>query len=833
MGADLHLLDIKSGKDRTLDIRIASDLDQLREKWEDDPFEYLSEAEISPDGQRIALTARGRIFVAPVGSGRFVEAARKSDVRYRQAQFTKDGKSLIALSDESGEVEYWRLPADGVGAAEQLTTDGEIIRLGGEISPDGKWLAHYDKNDKLYLLNLETKENKLVRQGNGQLGPSTFEDVRFSPDSRWLAFAEPAANSFQQIWLYEIATATFVELTGDRYNSFNPQWSQDGDWIYLLSDRELTTVVPSPWGPRQPEPFFNKTNRIYLIALEKGLRSPFQPDDELAPKKEDKEKKEKKPEEDAEAKDEAKKEEVEVKIDLDGLERRIQPVPVPAGDYYRLEMTAKTLYWVNVNRVDEGKRALMSFAIGNELDAKPDTVFEDIQDYRLSKDRKKLMVRREKKISVYDADKAPPKDPKELAKADVKLGGWKFAVDPREELRQMFVDAWRLERDYFYDPNMHGLNWKAVRDKYESLVGRVTDRAELSDLIAQMVSELSALHIFVVGGDFRETPDKVEPARLGARLERDSAAQGYKVAHVYRHDPDLPEHASPLARPGVDVEEGSVLLEIDGQKTIDQPDLGILLRDKAGKQVRMKVRTPAGEEREVIVKPISSTQETDLRYEEWEYTRRLEVDRLSGGQIGYVHLRAMGSRNIEEWARQFYPVYNRKGLILDVRHNRGGNIDSWVLGRLLRRAWFYWKPRGGDTFWNMQYAFNGHMAALINEFTASDGEAFAEGFRRLELGKLIGTRTWGGEIWLSFENRLVDKGIASAAEIGVFGPEGDWLIEGHGVEPDIEVDNPPKETFEGKDRQLEAAVQHLLEKIKSDPPQRPQAPPYPHKALAN
>jgi tricorn protease len=193
----------------------------------------------------------------------------------------------------------------------------------------------------------------------------------------------------------------------------------------------------------------------------------------------------------------------------------------------------------------------------------------------------------------------------------------------------------------------------------------------------------------------------------------------------------------------------------------------------------------------------------------------------------------MGSRNIEEWARQFYPVYNRKGLILDVRHNRGGNIDSWVLGRLLRRAWFYWKPRGGDTFWNMQYAFNGHMAALINEFTASDGEAFAEGFRRLELGKLIGTRTWGGEIWLSFENRLVDKGIASAAEIGVFGPEGDWLIEGHGVEPDIEVDNPPKETFEGKDRQLEAAVQHLLEKIKSDPPQRPQAPPYPHKALAN
>ncbi|MBI1356693.1 MAG: protease [Acidobacteria bacterium] len=825
LGADLHVFDIKSGKDRTLDIRIASDLDQLREKWEDKPFDYLSSVELSPDGERVALVSRGRVFVAPTGPGRFVEAARRPGVRYRQAQFLPDGKSLLALSDQTGEVEYWRLPADGIGSAEQVSDGGDILRLDGEVSPDGKWLATNDKNYRLTLWNLEDRTSRLIRQS--QTGDD-FGRYRFSPDSRWLAFVDTESNTFQRIKLYEIESGRLVDVTSDRYNSFDPVWSADGDWLYFLSDRELTSVVPSPWGPRQPEPFFNKTNKIYLLALEKGLRSPFQPDDELTADAKDKDK-----QKDEKAGDEADKDKpkVSVEIDADGIERRLHAIPVPPGDYMSLDATAKTLYWISVDRAGDDKRTLMSFEIGNDPEAKPETVFDSIQGYSLSRDRKKLLARREKKLSVHATDKPPAKDPKEAAKAEVDLGGWKFAVDPREELRQMFVDAWRLERDFFYDPAMHGVAWKAMRDKYEALVSRVTDRSELNDLISQMVAELSTLHIFVRNGDFRDAPDKVSPARLGALLERDESAGGYRVERVYQHDPDLPDHAAPLAKPGVDVQAGSVILAVDGQPTVDAPDLGALLRDKTGKQVRLRVRSAAGEERDVIVEPFSAAQESDLLYEEWEYTRRLEVDRLSGGKIGYVHLRAMGSANIAEWARQFYPVYDRKGLILDVRHNRGGNIDSWVLGRLLRRAWFYWKPRGAEPFWNMQYAFNGHMTALINERTASDGEAFAEGFRRLGMGKLIGTRTWGGEIWLSMNNPLVDKGIASAAQVGVYGPEGEWLIEGHGVDPDIVVDNLPRETFDGKDRQLEAAVAHLLEKIEKEPPPRPAAPPYPNKAF--
>jgi tricorn protease len=233
----------------------------------------------------------------------------------------------------------------------------------------------------------------------------------------------------------------------------------------------------------------------------------------------------------------------------------------------------------------------------------------------------------------------------------------------------------------------------------------------------------------------------------------------------------------------------------------------------------------------VVVVPASAQTEDDLRYDEWEYTRRLAVEKAGQNKIGYVHLRAMGGGNMAEWTREFYPVFDREGLIIDVRHNSGGNIDSWILEKLLRKAWFYFKDRVGNPTWNMQFAFRGHLVVLVNERTASDGEAFAEGFRRLGLGQVIGTRTWGGEIWLSSSNVLVDRGIATAAETGVYGPEGQWLIEGHGVDPDIVVDNLPNATFNGQDAQLDAAVKHLLGLIKTKPVPVPPPPPYPIKKI--
>ncbi len=592
-------------------------------------------------------------------------------------------------------------------------------------------------------------------------------------------------------------------------------------------------MVRSPWGPRQPDPFFDHTDKIYQLALRKGLRSPFEPADELHPDKSDEAKAAEEKKDAAKKTDAAgeKKPEppVKIEIDLDGIAARIEEVPAPAGNYSGLAALEKRLCWISTDREDEKATAIECLDIANKGD-KPEKLMDGVSGFEVSGDGKKMLVRKKDDFFVIDSGaKADAlKTPKAMEDAKVDLKDWAFTVIPAEEYREMYLDAWRLHRDYFYDPNMNGVDWPAVRDKYLPLVERVRDREELNDVIAQMVSELGALHTFVFGGDIRKGPDQVQLASLGARLER--TASGYLVKHIYRSDPDRPEKRAPLARPGVEVAEGDVIVAVNGRSALSAADMGELLRNRAGKQVLLSVLPGGkGQAREVVVKPITIQQENDLRYHEWEYTRRLMVEQAGGGQIGYVHLRYMTGDDIAQWAQDYYPVFQRQGLIIDVRHNGGGNIDSWVLGKLLRRAWFYWKSRMGPPTWNMQGAFRGYMVVLCDEHSGSDAEAFSEGFRRLGLGKLIGTRTWGGEIWLTGSNVLADHGIATAAEIGVYGPEGKWLIEGHGVEPDITVDNLPNATFNGKDAQLEAALGYLQELIKAKPVTVPAAPPYPKK----
>jgi tricorn protease len=399
----------------------------------------------------------------------------------------------------------------------------------------------------------------------------------------------------------------------------------------------------------------------------------------------------------------------------------------------------------------------------------------------------------------------------------------------REDWRQIYVDAWRMERDYFYDPGMHGLDWEAVRDKYLPLVDRVTTRAELSDVIGRVIGELSALHTSVRGGDMREGTDNVAVASLGARLDRDPAGGGYRIEYIYQSEPDYPDEMSPLADPYLDIHEGDVIEAVNGVATLSVDHIGALLRNQAGDQVRLRIASAGADSRDVIVTPISD--ERSLRYSDWEYTRRLKVDEEGEGQVGYVHLRAMGGGNLTEWYEQFYPVFNRQGLIIDVRRNSGGNIDSFILEKLMRQAWMYWKENVGEVSWNMQYAFRGHMVVLVDQNTASDGEAFADGFRRLGLGPVIGMRTWGGEIWLGSSNRLTDGGLARAPSMGVYGPEGEWLIEQIGVVPDIVVDNLPHATFRGEDAQLDAAIEYLRQKIAEDPRAVPAPPPYPNHAF--
>ena len=846
-GADIWLLDLNSNQDAVVPITLISDFDQLRDHWVKKPLDYLSMAHISPDGASAVFTARGEVFTLPaVATGRIVKVAANPGVRYREARFMPDGKTILAISTQSGETEFWSYPANGEGKPEQLTHGATILRWDGVPSPDNHWIAHRNKNQELWLFDLKTKTDKKIAQSMND----DFNDLTWSPDSQWLAFTETADNTFVQIKVLNVNTGGITVLTSDRYNSITPAWSSDGKWLYFLSDRMLKTIIPSPWGPRQPDPFFDHSMKVYELALTPGLRSPFAAVDELHPdepakpeeqkpgeaKKDEKNSTDNRNAKEKNAAEEKKPEPKTpapiVNIDFTNIAARLNEVPVPAGNYNALQATEKRLCWLSRTTDSEPKNNLQCVDIANKAEP-PETVWADVKAYEISLDRKKLLAWKGDDFFILDSDtkSSTIADAKVMGKAKIDMSHWAIHTNPSAEYHEMFLDAWRLERDYFYDKNMHGLDWNGIRDHYLPLVDRVADREELNDVIAQMVSELSALHIFVFGGDARKPADQVDLAFLGAVLRRDEKAGGAVVEHIYLHDPDLPDQAPPFARPDSLIREGEVIISIDGDDVLSVPDERALLRGKAGRKVMLRVKDSSGQTRDVLVTPVNDSTDKNLRYNEWEYSRRLKVDSDSRAQIGYVHLRAMGSGDIDQWVRDFYPVYNREGLIIDVRHNGGGNIDSWVLGKLLRKAWFYWQPRVGNPTWNMQYAFRGHIVVLCDEYTGSDGEAFTEGIRRLDIGKIIGTRTWGGEIWLSGSNNLADRGIATAAEVGVYGPEGKWLIEGHGVDPDMTVDNLPHATFTGSDAQLDAATKFLQDEIQKDPRPVPKPPAYPIKSF--
>jgi tricorn protease len=824
--ADLYIYDLATNQEKVLDISLLSDFDQKRPVWEKDPMKKLQALSISKTGSHVLLTSRGRIFSAPVDGGRWAEVTRKYGIRFKQAKFSGDKDDVVFLSDESKEMELWQTDRNGFHTPAQLTSGSTVLIMNQQPSPNGKYIAYTEKDYALKLYDTTTKSVRLIDQDS--IGG--FEDLKWSPDSKWLAYTDPADNQNMQIKVVQVETNQSYYLTNDRLESYNPNFSSDGKWLYFISDRTFNTAVSSPWGPRQPEPYYTKTSKIYMLALYDSLRSPYLNYDELNPKEEKKD--EKKDVADIKTTDKRKKDKEKTKIserspDMIGAVSRLYEIPVPADNISSLNVNKKNIYWIQSDAQDYQNRRLFVLEISNKKDNTPVEVTDKVQGYELSGDGEKILIRKADGIYVTDANgkKADLKD------AKINLKDWAFQTDPVEDWKQMLVDAWRLERDYFYDKNMHGVDWKAVLDRHLPLVERLTDRYELDDLMAGMVAELSALHTFVYGGDKRVAPDDISVASLGARLTKDKAKGGYVVDHIFNGDPDFPEKSSPLAQPQLRIKTGDVITKVNGVNVLEVEHINQLLNKKEGQEVRLCLKDQTGKAYDQIVKPVSMATDADLRYSEWEHTRRLEVESKTGNKVGYFHLRAMGGANFDEFVKGYYPVFDREGLIIDVRSNRGGNIDSWILNRLLRKAWFYWQSRAGKPYWNMQYAFRGHIVVLCNENTASDGEAFAEGIKRMDIGEVIGTRTWGGEIWLSSGNRLVDNGIATAAEMGVYTDKGEWIIEGHGVDPDKVVDNLPNDTYKGNDAQLNAAIEFLKKKIADEPVVIPAFPPMPNKAF--
>ena len=804
LGADIQLLSLADGQSRTIALEIQSDLVQQRERIISKPLQYFNSAVYQAqqdNSDKAVVTARSQIAVAMPGKQRLVQISTPPGSRSRAALLSKDGKWVYAINDHSGENEIWRFAADGSDNAQQLTKDGSGHRWQLTLSPDGEYLAHDDKNGDLWLLHLSSGRNSKVYSGG--VGLSGYGDLNWSADSKLLAFTlNSSRQSRPQVVLFSLAEQKSAVLTSDKYTSFAPAFSPDGLWLYFVSDRQFTATPGHPWGDRNLGPMFDRRSQLFAVSLKQQACFAFRPLQEL----------ENCDDKAAKASLSGKK---AVLVDWDGLSARLWQVPVAAGNYSQLAIADKRLYLLDTPSGQDNKAVLKQIKF-SQTDAKAEVFATDIADYQLATNGKKLFMRKHSANSagaMYVVD-AGDKAPADLANARLNIDSWQLSINPAQEWQQMFADGWRMHRDFLFDKGMRGLDWNASKAKYQPLLARVTDRHELDDIFAQMMGELNALHSQVRGGDYRNDETTAKAASLGA--EYNGAKEGLVISHIYRIDTELPAQAAPLAKPGVNARVGDTLTAVNGLTVTDVASLTQALRNQAGKQVLLTLQR-GKQQWQTVVEPVSSSHDSLLRYQDWVTANQQQVASTTNNQLGYLHLYAMGANDIASFAREFYAHYDKPGLIIDVRRNRGGNIDSWIIEKLLRRAWAFWQPTQGDAYTNMQRSFRGHLVVLTDQLTYSDGETFSAGVKALGLGPLIGKRTAGAGVWLSGRNRLADNGMARVAETAQFAMDGRWIIEGYGVTPDQDVDNLPYAHFNGKDAQLEQAIAYLQQKLQSQP----------------
>ncbi|RPA45949.1 peptidase S41 [Shewanella vesiculosa] len=797
-GADIKLLNLANFTESTLDIELTSDFTHRREQWVNDPMDYATSTVFSHQGDNVVITARSHVAIASNDGRRLVQIDSPADSRVRDALLSDDGKWVYGISDASGEQEIWQYPADGSAGAKQLTKDGSTLRTSLSLSPNGRYLVHDDYMGNVWLYDLSRNNNQKIIQNGEGLGP--YQDITWSGDSQFIALTKAEIGKQRpQIVLYSINESKAQTLTSDKYESFSPSFSHDGKWLYFLSNREFKATPDSPWGDRNMGPIFDKRTQVFALALDAKASFPFAKPTELTVNKDAKK---------VDSKDQNTP--AKVKVEWDGLNQRLWQVPVDSGNYNSLVATKDKLYLLDGSQ-DKSELKLIKF---DPLNIKVDTFSEDVGQYSLSKDGSKIMLRKQsdpKNLLIVDAGDKLPSD---VSRAKVSTDQWQLSISPPQEWQQIFEDAWLMHRDSFFDPKMRGVDWQAAKAKYQPLVDRLTDRNELNDIFMQMMGELNSLHSQVRGGDIAQDADAAKAAALGARLTQTD--KGVVISHIYQTDPELPLSASPLARIEVDAQEGDVIASLNGKKVTNIADVTQLLRNQGNKQVLLGLvrgKTAIN----TIVTPHDIGTDAKLRYLDWVEHNGDKVAKASKGNIGYLHLYAMGSGDVESFAREFYTNYDKEGLIIDVRRNRGGNIDSWIIEKLLRRAWAFWQPTHGSTNANMQQTFRGHLVVLADQMTYSDGETFSAGIRALNIAPIIGKQTAGAGVWLSGRNSVTDKGMARVAEYPQYAIDGRWIVEGHGVEPDIEVDNLPYATFSGKDAQLEAAISYLKDELVQQP----------------
>ncbi len=817
LNGELKVYDAATGKSRSVSIEVPSDgvARRPRRVAADGNIEDYA---LSPQGRRAVFSARGDIFTVPAEKGPTRNLTKSSDAHDRLPAWSPDGRKIAFVSDRSGEEQVYVVEQTG-GVPEQLTQGvrGRLYRLAW--SPDSKRIAFSDKEGKAYVLETESREvRQIADEPRGRI-----DDYRWSPRGGYLAFTVSVASRMNSVFIWESATGTVRQVGGARFNEYTPAWDPKGEYLYFLSDREYSPLISTTeWNFAT-----NRQTGIFALALRKDTEHPFPPESDEAEvtdaEGEESEDEAKSESEDGEADAESDAEsEDPIHIDFEGLAARVARVPVPADNYSRLATIENSLLVVRDP----------AFYYGRSSDVKAELKIFDIEErelkavteagaYALSDDGKKLLVRQGRAFKLFDA-KPAAKDPKTLSTAGMELD-----LVPAEEWETIFDEVWRRYRDFFYVENMHGYDWDAIRDRYRPWLAHVRHRSDLNYVIGEMIAELNVGHAYISGGDY-ELPERPGVALMGADLELDADTGLYRIRRILQGQNEEAEYRAPLTEIGVDAREGDYLLAIDGEEIRAGENPYRLLRHKASRPVELLLndRPVTDGARKVVYRPVSD--ESNLRYLAWVEGNARTVAEATDGKVGYLHIPDMSSSGISEFIKWYYPQMRKDGLVVDVRSNGGGNVSQMLIERLSRKLLGTRFARTIDDFRTYpNEVFLGRLVCLLNENSASDGDIFAARFKQAGLGPLIGKRSWGGVIGITSHGPLMDGGDIRVPQFATNDLEGNWIIEGHGVDPDIVVENDPESLIAGRDPQLERGIEEVLRLIQEDPPQRPTRPPDP------
>jgi tricorn protease len=794
---------------------------------------------LAPNGKRTLFSARGDIFSVPTeyGATRNLTSTQGADEDH--PAWSPDGKTIAYTTDAGGGQQIAVRPAEG-GTEKILTSFAEGYFYQPMFSPDGKTLAFADGAHRLWIVGTDAGKPKQVAQDK----LNEIHDQAFSPDGRWLAFSLSAVGRRRDLVLYEIATDKLTRLGDGSGIDSNPAWSSDGKYLYFTSSRH-----ENPVGSDVEFDFaIVKSGGIYAIPLARDTVSPVAPrsdegsggseESPSARGDEGKHGQAAKPDKEDEGKKAADAPPQPVgpikpiRIDLDGLMARAVALPIDAANITQLDVRGeRIIYLTQPLGLIEGtlngeKTALRIFDFKTR---KSSLVTEDVDSYSLSLDGRRVLIRHDKDYTVLAVKADAAKDAE--TKKELKLDHLREQVDPALEWAEMFENAWRLERDLFYSPLMNGEDWKGVHDSYAKLLPLLGSREDLNYLIGQMLGEIGNSHTYVGGGDDGDTTPPVHSALLGVDWAIDAASNRYRFATIYPGDNTRSDYRSPLAQPGLNVKPGNYLLAVNGAelKAPTDPDSLLQLADENTTVDLTIADNPGGARRHIVVTPVAK--ELSLREAAWIEHNRAVVDKLSGGRVGYVYMSDMAQLGLQQFVRQFYAQLGKQALIMDDRWNGGGFIAPYALERLRRMLVTLSTTRESGIVTEPNEVLNGPKVALLNHWSASDGDIFPYLFHLYGLGKLVGTRTWGGVRGIRGNWQLMDGGYITIPEEATYTLDSQWSVENHGVDPDIDIENLPADLLAGHDAQLETAVDLMLKAITGKPaglpPPPPPLPPYP------